>query len=270
MKRSSPAKDRAAAAYSRYSPTKKQKTRLSFDTVVDDDLAAPDGVQLQCTLPSDTMLAMMSLRDAFPLPRGDCAPLALRSQVLARVIDRTAAERELLALRERNEVREVQQASEDCVILTGEYVAACRSALAEPEDAPLLAAFVDRVLPSFRKPAVAGDALLAALGEALPGPVPALDHATRLMQAGLLTQQAGEYWFAVPNASHYLRMCAAGRRELVALLKRRRFSEALVGDLARTRLRSSTLSVHWHLQDLRGLGQIAELETCAGAMVRLV
>ena len=58
-------------------------------------------------------------------------------------------------------------------------------------------------------------------------------------------------------------------QEIVSLLRRRRYPEMLQKELKKKKLRTSSLGVKFHIQDLVGLGHLKIITTSAGALLRV-
>eukprot|EP00775_Hariotina_reticulata_P002010 gene2010-2332_t len=115
----------------------------------------------------------------------------------------------------------------------------------------------------------------------LKGPVAATAPAARdtadvlrhLLAADLICRDASNpdcFVFTVPGASTFVKSVVSGRKELLQLLSRRKYQEALDKELQCTKLRGSCLTVSFHIRDLQGRGLITTTSTTAGVLVRLV
>ncbi|CAI0434462.1 unnamed protein product [Linum tenue] len=98
------------------------------------------------------------------------------------------------------------------------------------------------------------------------------EHISLLINGGLLTRQLIDpnmYWFAIPNIGSILKGLSQGRKELLSLLKRRRYKEMMLAPLEKKRLRFSPLDIRFHLRDLIGSGHLKTLCTPTGLVVRV-
>ena len=97
----------------------------------------------------------------------------------------------------------------------------------------------------------------------------------QLQQAGLLrldTQcvSANVFWLGIPRIGKFVKQVAAGRREVLQLLKRQRYKELLRSELDNRKLRFSTLGMDFHLTDLFGLELVEKKATTRGDLIKLV
>ena len=166
-----------------------------------------------------------------------------------------------------------------------EAAAAARSAAAA---AAALRRFKVRAAPRCHESHVTSERLLQLLATPAPGePPPPRPSAgasgagaaasdadlSHLLAAELLSRDPvhpGRLAFTVPGAAAAVRSLVGGRSELLGVLKRKRFGEALEKELLKLRLRRSAFGVRFHLRDLLGRGSVERAETPAGAVIRLV
>jgi len=71
-------------------------------------------------------------------------------------------------------------------------------------------------------------------------------------QGFLVIRTEESYTFSVPMAGQWLKHLLSGRLELIRILKRRRYHQATVAFLDKRGLRSSGLTIAYHLLDLEG------------------
>lgn len=74
----------------------------------------------------------------------------------------------------------------------------------------------------------------------------------------------------MPNGGQFLGALLHGRAELLALLRRRRYGEILMRDLAALTLKKSALPPTFVAKDLVGHDLVALVNTSAGDLLRLV
>ncbi len=95
-----------------------------------------------------------------------------------------------------------------------------------------------------------------------------------LFEAGLVARAADDagpdrLWVILPRSSAFLASLEAGRKELVGLLRKRRYHEMPRVELTSRGLRRTHLSVQFHVRDAVGAGLVQLVPTPAGEFVRL-
>ena len=104
-------------------------------------------------------------------------------------------------------------------------------------------------------------------------------HISLLLHACCLTRHTGAdggafsqscYQFSLPGAGPALRGVAAGRKELMDALRRRKHPEMLEKDLFKRKLKGCPLGMGWLLRDVVGGGGVVRIETTVGSLIRVV
>lgn len=97
------------------------------------------------------------------------------------------------------------------------------------------------------------------------------DHLQLLLSTGLIMRHSsGSFLFGIPGAGAVIKAVTAARKELIGMLRRRRYSEIPLRELEQKKLQASGLGVQFHIRDMVGRGLIKVLDTPAGKLVRLV
>lgn len=228
----------------------------------------------------DTMVALQLLQRQFPHSdkyRG--TPLMLRSQVYCLIKDRTAADRQLDGLRQRNVLRvfRVNCGPGDAALMpTADYVALTVGISEEhpPQSAQraALRAFAARVLPACTGETVQRERLMELLeGAGCSGS--GEEGLSALLQAGLVCREPGgddALVFALPSIGPVIAAVNNGRKELVRALQRRKPPEMLEAELEkRFPLRSSCLNARFHIRHLLGSGVLQQRELPKGPSLLL-
>jgi len=91
-----------------------------------------------------------------------------------------------------------------------------------------------------------------------------------LMHAGfLLIKDAQSYWFSCPYSGLFLQNVVQGRKEILSLIRKKRFHEILESVIIRKRLRRSIFRVQYLLEDLLASGELQSVKTTSGTLLRL-
>mmetsp|Transcript_8958 Transcript_8958/g.22079 ORF Transcript_8958/g.22079 Transcript_8958/m.22079 type:complete len:325 (+) Transcript_8958:240-1214(+) len=266
------------------SPTDGEATATGLDNGgAEDDFALAD-------VPSDTLAAVMMLRNKFP-PSVPMCPLALKTHIYSVVNDRTAVDRQLEELNRNNKVQIIKLASnrnDYGVALWEDYasaVCACgedRRALSGGEEgikgaSELFGWFLDSLVARISHCYVTDfqmerelRAFLASVEGADPNAYD--EHITLLIRSGLLTRRTsvhGGYWISVPNVGIFVKSLNTGRKRLLGIVRRRKRGEMLQWDLEKVKLPKTTLGMPFHLRDALGSGIFDQIETTCGPLLRL-
>jgi len=238
------------------------------------------------SLPSDTELAIWTLRAQFPRAHlGEdfryTAPVVLRSQLCALLDDHLDTYNQLHGLRVKGVIREVTllgTALDRVVVLTQDIVQLCLEhardrAADDGFDAARreqrLRLLFTHVYPRCTDLFVSRDALQSALrSSASVGPID--DIIEELIRAGLLVQRdPASFWFALPHMAQVATWIRKGRQQLIRKLERARFGQLLLSKVARERLNKSRFEPLFHVRDVVGRGEAAVLATAQGPLLRL-
>ena len=269
------------------SPTDGEATATGLDDGgAEDDFALAD-------VPSDTLAAVMMLRNKFP-PSVPMCPLALKTHIYSVVNDRTAVDRQLEELNRNNKVQIIKLATnrnDYGVALWEDYAAAVRACgedrrasaagpgPGEESDGEklfdwFLSSLVARISHCYVSDLQMERELRAFLASVEGADPNAYDaHITLLIRSGLLTRRTsvhGGYWISVPNVGVFVKSLNAGRKRLLGIVRRRKRSEMLQWDLEKVKLpKKTTLGTPFHLRDALGSGVFEQVETTCGPLLRL-
>lgn len=91
-----------------------------------------------------------------------------------------------------------------------------------------------------------------------------------LVREGFLTMRdESSFWLAVPEMGAFLSNRAAGKKELLAILRRAPYQEMLIDKLELRTLKKSVFTAQWHVRDVVGGGVAETVATSLGTLVRL-
>ncbi|CAI0434467.1 unnamed protein product [Linum tenue] len=244
---------------------------------------------------SDTLVALRIMRAQFPrIDKVAIEPFVLRSQLYSSVKDRTQVDRELETLKRENMLRifKLNTGQDDHAIMfledyLNQHVSFNRSMQIErvtkrleenkKSDTEVLEWFKKYVIDCKLEPSIDHQELCLLLSN---GGKVKDEHISLLINGGLLVRlmfvlqtrqliDPNMYWFAIPNIGSILKGLSQGRKELLSLLKRRRYKEMMLAPLEKKRLRFSPLDIRFHLRDLIGSGHLKTLCTPTGLVVRV-
>lgn len=244
-------------------PLKRRQSRLlrrphkrlrpsSADDNDDDDALFTSAASL-----SDAAIALQTLHESWPhearhrLPR--TPPIILLNQVHALVpdVDSIDAEVEKVAREEWRKL--VLPGGEDALVKLEDLESAASSDVAKW--------FVREALPKIKVPVVLQTALDRSFDD---------DVAALLVREGFLTMRdEASFWLAAPGMGEFLRNRAAGKKELLGILRRAPYQEMLIEKLELRTLKKSVFTAQWHVRDVVGGGVAETVATSMGTLVRL-
>ncbi|GJQ14375.1 hypothetical protein GpartN1_g6166.t1 [Galdieria partita] len=222
--------------------------------------------------PSDVETALEVLFRDFP---GVCEipgfpPCALQSQVQALVKDGSKVEPELRHLLSFNAVRcfhAVIGGVVDAVIVREkdfrEYVER-QAERQKPLEMKAIHYFMERILNVYRDKFLEERDLEQHFGQE------AIEYLPHWIRLGVCIRRDNKsYWLSLPNVGRFLKHCRQGRKEILLMLKRTRFHEIALRTLEKRKLKRSSFPVKFHLRELIGSGQVEQLQSPAGTLIRL-
>lgn len=249
-------------------------------------------------LPSDTDFAICYLCSEFPTSSARCPPFALKSQISS-IIGSDKLDIELEVLKHSNAIKifKIQQHSATFGIMrTNDYIAALRQSIAaatpgtttpisHEADVPtatstpplslevqsFLDAYIDKILGQPSQTSISHQDILHTLHSHYD--TITIENALLfLITEGYLardTSNISNYIFTMPVGATVLKSIVGGRKEVLAIITKKRFKEMSEKELLKKKvLRSSVLGMHFHLRDMVGNGMLVKMNTTVGAMYR--
>ncbi|ETO18358.1 hypothetical protein RFI_18918 [Reticulomyxa filosa] len=133
-----------------------------------------------------------------------------------------------------------------------------------------LTAFVSQLLPKHCDCTISEAQLLEHLSVD-PREPNAKDAITFLINCGLIiaSQKHKLYNFTFPNASSIITYVRQARKEMVSILRKKKYFEMPKDEFIFRKLKSSPLGALFHFRDLLGLNVIQEVLTASGTIVKL-
>lgn len=94
-----------------------------------------------------------------------------------------------------------------------------------------------------------------------------IDH---LLKMGLFRNKDEEtLWYSIPNGGKFMDSLVKGRKEIISMIKKKKFKEILLRDLLRKGLKTSQLSVLYLMKDMISLNQLQMSDTHNGKLVSI-
>ncbi|XP_053298760.1 serine/threonine-protein kinase 19 [Pleuronectes platessa] len=95
---------------------------------------------------------------------------------------------------------------------------------------------------------------------------------TQLVKSGLLTvRDAGSWWLSIPNSGKFAKYFIQGRKAVLAMVKKSKYSEVLQAELEERRTTSHVkFHMKYHVHDIVGADLVESIPTTSGALLRFV
>uniref|UniRef100_A0A7S4DYL1 Uncharacterized protein n=1 Tax=Lotharella globosa TaxID=91324 RepID=A0A7S4DYL1_9EUKA len=220
-------------------------------------------------IPSDTLAAVQNIAETQNPKR-----VVLRHQVYTLVRNRTTVDRELDKLRRDGKIRmvELPNIGRDCqgIMLVADYASTVREIM-EKENNDAIRRVGERfleVLSSIPFSDVSRTKLLTLLGK--PFQSSPTSSISNLIRIGVLTRKGlSDYHVAIPAIGTFVVDIKKARKEIISIVKKRMYREILQKELEKKSLKTSRMSLRYHLMDLEGLQLLDFVETNMGTLVRI-
>ncbi|XP_037331790.1 inactive serine/threonine-protein kinase 19-like [Pungitius pungitius] len=95
---------------------------------------------------------------------------------------------------------------------------------------------------------------------------------TQLVKSGVLTvRDAGSWWLSIPNSGKFTKYFIQGRKAVLGMVKKSKYSEVLQAELEERRTTSHVkFHMKYHIHDIVGAGLVESIPTTSGTLLRFV
>ncbi|KAG9330118.1 hypothetical protein JZ751_027275 [Albula glossodonta] len=214
--------------------------------------------------PLDVRAALEYLMTLFPrkLFNDTLPPLVMKHQLYSLHGDKTQN-----ALRERGELLMFQlgfDAEAFGLIFTADYRAKVLAGETGRETLPTVEKFLDTVLPNCSELSFDKDKMHTKFQFTDT-------EITQLVKSGVLTvRDAGSWWLSIPNSGRFTKLFIQGRRAVLAMVKKSKYSEVLRSDLESRRTTTQVkFHIKYHVHDIIGAELVECISTSSGTLLRL-
>lgn len=245
------------------SDTFKVKKRIRIGTEKFGSVSNGDG-------PTDIKFTLEYLMTLFPRKLfNDALPqIVLKHQLYSIHHDKTLVDKELNKLRERGEVLMFQlgfDAEAFGLIFASDYKAKVLAAEEGRATRATVERFLEKVLSSSTDLSFSKDQMLREF-------LFTDSEITQLVKAGVLTvRDAGSWWLSIPNSGKFTKFFLRGRKAVLGMVKKSKYSEVLQAELEERR---TTVHVKFHMKyhvhDIVGAELVESIPTTSGTMLRFV
>lgn len=220
--------------------------------------------------PADIRSTLEDLMTLFPrkLFNDSLPQIVLKHQLYSIHKDKTLVDKELNKLRERGELLMFQlgfDAEAFGLIFASDYKA---KVLAGEEGRPTRATvekFLEKVVSTCTDLSFSKDKMLREF-------LFTDSEITQLVKSGVLTvRDAGSWWLSIPNSGKFTKYFIQGRKAVLNMVKKAKYSEVLKADLEE-RKTTSLVKFHmkYHIHDIVGAELVESIPTTSGTLLRFV
>ncbi|XP_067089837.1 inactive serine/threonine-protein kinase 19-like isoform X1 [Osmerus mordax] len=238
---------------------KRRIGNATFGAVINED----DG-------PLDVRASLQYLMTLFPrkLFNDSLPQIVLKHQLYSMHNDKTLVDRQLSELREQGELLMFQLGFDSdafglvfrtdykAKVLTGEEGRVTQGTVEK---------FLEKVLPacsdlSFNKDKMLKEFLFTD------------SEITQLVKSGVLTvRDAGSWWLSIPNSGRFTKYLIQGRKSVLGMVKKSKYSEILKSDLEERRTNSQVkFQMKYHIHDIIGAELVECIPTTSGKLLRFI
>nr|XP_020475533.1 serine/threonine-protein kinase 19 isoform X3 [Monopterus albus] len=220
--------------------------------------------------PTDIKSTLEYLMTLFPRKLfNDTLPqIALKHQLYSIHSDKTLVDKEVNKLREKGELLMFQlgfDAEAFGLIFASDYKT---KVLAGEEGKVTRAAvekFLEKVLSSCRDLSFTKDKMLKEF-------LFTDSEITQLVKSGVLTvRDAGSWWLSIPNSGKFTKYFIQGRKAVLGMVKKSKYSEVLKAELEERRTTSQVkFHMKYHIHDIVGAELVESVPTTSGILLRFV
>ncbi|KAG7505391.1 hypothetical protein JOB18_030384 [Solea senegalensis] len=95
---------------------------------------------------------------------------------------------------------------------------------------------------------------------------------TQLVKSGVLTvRDAGSWWLSIPNSGKFTKYFIQGRKAVLGMVKKSKYSEVLQAELEERRtIAQVKFNMKYHIHDIVGADLVESIPTTSGALLRFV
>ncbi|XP_041830892.1 serine/threonine-protein kinase 19-like [Melanotaenia boesemani] len=95
---------------------------------------------------------------------------------------------------------------------------------------------------------------------------------TQLVKSGVLTvRDAGSWWLSIPNSGKFTKYFIQGRKAVLGMVKKSKYSEVLKADIEERRTTSQVkFHMKYHIHDIVGAELVESIPTTSGILLRFV
>ncbi|XP_035511127.1 serine/threonine-protein kinase 19-like [Morone saxatilis] len=219
---------------------------------------------------TDVKSTLQYLMTLFPrkLFNDTLPPIVFKHQLYSIHSDKTLVDKELNKLRERGELLMFQlgfDAEAFGLIFASDYKAKVLAGEEGRETQATVKKFLEKVLSSCTDLSFSKDKMLR---EFLFTDA----EITQLVKSGVLTvRDAGSWWLSIPNSGKFTKYFIQGRKAVLGMVKKSKYSEVLKAELEERRTTSHVkFHMKYHIHDIVGAELVESIPTTSGTLLRFM
>ncbi|KAM3864122.1 inactive serine/threonine-protein kinase 19-like [Diretmus argenteus] len=220
--------------------------------------------------PIDIKSTLQYLMTLFPRKLfNDILPqIVLKHQLYSLHDDKTMVDRQLSELREQGELLMIQLGFDSDafgVVFTSDYKAKVLAGEEGRVTQGTVEKFLEKVLSSCTDLSFSKDKMLKEF-------LFTDSEITQLVKSGVLTvRDAGSWWLAIPNSGKFAKYFIQGRKAVLGMVKKSKYSSVLQADLEERRTSSQVkFQIKYHVHDIVGAELVESIPTTSGRLLRFV
>lgn len=220
--------------------------------------------------PLDIKATLQYLMTLFPRKLfNDTLPqIVLKHQLYSIHNDKTMVDRQLSELREKGDLLMFQLGFDSeafGLVFTSDYKAKVLAGEEGRVTQGTVEKFLEKVLPSCTDLSFSKDKMLKEF-------LFTDSEITQLVKAGVLTvRDAGSWWLSIPNSGRFTKYFIQGRKAVLSMVKKSKYSEVLKADLEERRTNSHVkFHMKYHIHDIVGAELVESIPTTSGTLLRFV
>ncbi|KAM9844145.1 inactive serine/threonine-protein kinase 19-like isoform 2-T2 [Aulostomus maculatus] len=218
--------------------------------------------------PTDIRTSLEYLMTLFPrkLFNDALPPIVLKHQLYSMHKDKTMVDKEMNKLREQGELLMFQlgfDAEAFGLVFAPDYKAKVLAGVEGRVTQGTVDKFLDKVLPSCMDLSFSKDKMLKEF-------LFTDSEITQLVKSGVLTvRDAGSWWLSIPNSGKFTKYFIQGRKAVLAMVKKSKYSEVLRAELEERKTTSQVkFHMKYHIHDILGAELVDSIPTTSGTLLR--
>ncbi|CAG5897760.1 unnamed protein product, partial [Menidia menidia] len=220
--------------------------------------------------PADIRSTLEYLMTLFPRKLfNDALPqIVLKHQLYSIHSDKTLVDKEVNKLREHGELLMFQlgfDAEAFALVFAENYKAKVLAGVEGKETRVTVEKFLDKVVSSCTDLSFSKDKMLREF-------LFTDSEITLLVKSGVLTvRDAGSWWLSIPNSGKFTKYFIKGRKAVLGMVKKSKYSEVLKADIEERRTTSQVkFHMKYHIHDIVGAELVESVPTTSGTLLRFV
>ncbi|XP_028268337.1 serine/threonine-protein kinase 19-like [Parambassis ranga] len=220
--------------------------------------------------PADIKSSLEYLMTLFPRKLfNDALPqIVLKHQLYSIHNDKTLVDKEVNKLREGGEVLMFQLGFDTeafGLVFTSDYKAKVLAGQEGKDTSATVEKFIERVVSSCTDLSFSKDKMLKEF-------LFTDSEITQLVKSGVLTvRDAGSWWLSIPNSGKFTKYFVQGRKAVLGMVKKSKYSEVLKAEIEERRTTSQVkFHMKYHIHDIVGAELVESIPTTSGTLLRFV